>query len=268
MRRKWTYRRRRRAGRPRICGEAATLILRLARENPRRDCRRIEGELRKLGLRVSRAAIRSLLRRHGTAPAPRRAGPSWKEFLACQASGILACDFFAVETVWLETLYVLVLIELASRRVHLAGVSAHPCSTWVTRQARNLCFELDGRETPVSFLIHDRDAKFSDTFAEVFRMEGVRVIRAPIRSPKANVFAERFVKTARCECLDHLLIFGERHLRRVLREYLQQYDQERPYRDLALGTPETRAAENRGNRAVVRVDRLGGLIREYQRTAA
>ena len=268
VRRRWTYRRMRRAGRPRIGGEAATLILRLAKENPRWGYRRIEGELRKLGLIVSATAIRSLLLRHGVAPAPRRTGPSWKEFLTSQASGILACDFFTVETVWLKTLYVLFFIELASRRVHLAGVSAHPRSAWVTQQARNLCFELDGRATPVSFLIHDRDAKFSGPFDEVFRNEGVHIIRTPIRSPKANAFAERFVKTVRCECLDYLLILGERHLRRVLREYLRHYNHARPHRGLALETPVPGAAQNRSDGAVVRVDRLGGLIHEYQRSAA
>ena len=138
VRRKWTYRRKRRAGRPRIGGEAATLILRLARENPRWGYRRIQGELRKLGVTVSATAIRSLLKRHGLTPAPRREGPSWKEFLACQASGILACDFFTVETIRLRTLYVLFFIELSTRKVHLAGVTAHPRSAWVTQQARNL----------------------------------------------------------------------------------------------------------------------------------
>jgi len=265
VRRKWTYRRRRRAGRPRIGGEAAALILRLAKENPRWGYRRIQGELRKLGVTVSATAIRSLLRRHGLTPAPRRQGPSWKEFLVCQASGILACDFFTVESVWLRTFYVLFFIELSTRRVHLAGVSAHPHSAWVTQQTRNLAIE--GRLTEIRFLIRDRDAKFSGPFDEVFRTEGVRVIRTPIRSPKANAFAERFVKTARRECLDHLLIFGERHLRQVLREYLRHYNEERPHRGLSLETPEPRAARSRDG-VVVRADRLGGLIHEYHRTAA
>ena len=268
VRRKWTYRRRRRAGRPKIGGEAATLIVRLAKENPRWGYRRIQGELRKLGITVSATAIRSLLQRHGLTPAPRREGPSWKEFLACQASGILACDFFTVETVWLRTLYVLFFIELSTRRVHMAGVSAHPRSAWATQQARNLCFELDARETPVRFLIRDRDSKFSGPFDEVFRIEGVGVIRTPIRSPKANAFAERFIKTVRRECLDHLLIFGQRHLQWVLREYLRHYSEERPHRGLSLQTPEPRATRSRGDGVVVRVDRLGGLIHEYHRTAA
>jgi hypothetical protein len=148
------------------------------------------------------------------------------------------------------------------------AVSAHPRSAWVTQQARNLCFELDGRETPVNFLIHDRDAKFAGPFDEVFRSEGVHIIRTPIRSPTANAFAERFVQTVRHECLDHLLIFGERHLQWVLGEYLQHYNRERPHRGLTLGTPERRATENRGDGAVVRVNRLGGLIHEYHRSAA
>jgi len=177
----------------------------------------------------------------------------------------LACDFFTVESVWLRTFYVLFFIELSTRRVHLAGVSAHPHSAWVTQQTRNLAIE--GRLTEIRFLIRDRDAKFSGPFDEVFRTEGVRVIRTPIRSPKANAFAERFVKTARRECLDHLLIFGERHLRQVLREYLRHYNEERPHRGLSLETPELRAARSRDG-VVVRVDRLGGLIHEYHRTAA
>ena len=158
VRRKWTYRRRQRAGRPRIGGTTAALVLRLARENPRWGYRRIQGELRKLGVVVSATAIRSLLKRHGVTPAPRREGPSWKEFLACQASGILACDFFTVETIRLRTLYVLFFIELSTRRVHLAGVSARPRSAWVTQQARNLAVE--GRLDELRFLVRDRDAKF------------------------------------------------------------------------------------------------------------
>jgi transposase InsO family protein len=210
-----------------------------------------------------------LLRAHGLTPAPRRQGPSWKEFLTCQPTGILACDFFTVETVWLRTLYVLFFIELSTRRVRMAGVSAHPRSAWVAQQARNLCFELGARETPVRFLIRDRDAKFAGPFDEVFRTEGVGVICTPIRSPKVNAFAERFVKTVRRECLDHLLIFGQRHLQWVLREYLRHYNEERPHRGLSLGTPVPgAAARNRGEGAVVRVDRLGGLIHEYHRTAA
>jgi putative transposase len=207
-----------------------------------------------------------LLRRHALTPAPRREGPSWKQFLTCQASGILACDFFTVETIRLRTLYVLFFIEHSSRRVHVGGVTAHSRSAWVTQQARNVA--IGGRLGEVRFLLRDRDAKFSGPFDEVFQSEGVRIIRTPIRAPQANAFAERFVETLRRECLDHLLIFGERHLQRVLREYLGHYNEERPHRGLSLQTPEPGATRNRGDGAVVRVDRLGGLIHEYHRTAA
>ena len=266
VRRKWTCKGKRRAGRPRIGKEEAALVLRLAGENPRWGYRRIQGELKKLGVSISASSICSLLRRHGLPPAPRRDGPSWKEFLAQQAAGIVACDFFCVETVWLKTLYVLFFIEISTRRVHLAGVTARPCSAWVTQQARNLAIE--DRLVKAKFLIRDRDAKYSGPFDEVFRCEGVRVIRTPIRSPKANAFAERFVRTVRQECLDHVLVLGGRHLGQILREYVRHYNKERPHRGLSLATPEPRLASNHAEGEVVRVARLGGLINEYQRIAA
>jgi len=266
VRRKWTYRGKRRLGRPRIAREVTTLILRLARENPRWGYLRIRGELKKLGISVSATGVCSVLRRHGLKPAPRRDGPSWKEFLAAQAAGIVACDFFCVETVWLKTLYVLFFIEISTRRVHLAGVTAHPCSAWVTQQARNLAIE--DRLAKAHFLIRDRDAKYSGRFDEVFRSEGIRVIRTPIRSPQANAFSERFVRTARRECLDHILVLGERHLTRILREYVKHYSEERPHRGLSLQTPQPRATVNCADGEIVRVDRLGGLVHEYHRIAA
>jgi putative transposase len=266
VRRKWTYRGKRRPGRPRISEGVVTLVLRLARENPRWGYLRIQGELKKLGVSISATAIRSLLRRHGLPPAPRREGPSWREFLTQQAAGIVACDFFCVETVWLRTLYVFFFIELSTRRVHLAGVTAHPNSGRITRQARNLVME--DRLTKTRFLIRDRDAKYSRPFDEVFRSEGVRVIRTPIRSPKASAFAERFVGTVRRECLDHILVLGEHHLGRILREYARHYNEERPHRGLSLQTPEPRPTLNRADGEIVRVDRLGGLVHEYRRLAA
>ena len=145
-------------------------------------------------------------------------GPSWKQFLSQQAAGIAACDFFCVETVRLKALYVLFFIEISTRRVHLGGVTARPNSAWVTQQARNVAVE--GRLAGIRFLIHDRDSKYSGPFDEVFRSEGVRILRTPIRSPRANGVAERFVRTVRQECLDHILVLGERHLERVLGEYV------------------------------------------------
>jgi putative transposase len=234
-RRKWTYRRRP-AGRPPLEPEVRELILRMARENPRWGCVRIQGELRKLGLRVGATTIRTLLRQHRLGPAPRRIGPSWAEFLRAQAQGIVACDFFTVETVWLRTLYVLFWIEHRSRRVHLAGVTANPDCAWVTQQARNLA--IDEQLGDLRFLIHDRDAKFCGSFDSVIRSEGVRVIEMPFRAPRANAVAERWVRTVRSECLDHLLIVGRRHLEQVLRAYLAHYNRERPHRSLALATPQ------------------------------
>ena len=178
----------------------------------------------------------------------------------------MACDFFCVETIRLKTLFVLLFIEVSTRRVHLAGVTARPNSAWVTQQARNLA--MDDRLAATRFLICDRDAKYSGPFDEVFRSEGVRVIRTPIRAPNASAFAERFVRTVRQECLDHILVFGERHLERILREYVTHYNEERPHRGLSLETPEPKLALTCADGEIVRVARLGGLINEYHRIAA
>ena len=161
MRRKWTYRKSGRPGRPTIDPEVRSLILRLARENARWGCVRIEGELRKLGIRVGATTIRTLLRTARLGPAPRRTGPTWTEFLRAQADGIVACDFFSVETAWLRTLYVLVFIELGSRRIHLSPATAHPDSAWVTQQARNLAMALDDRSPAMRFLITNLAERFS-----------------------------------------------------------------------------------------------------------
>ena len=271
VRRKWTYRRKRRGGRPPLDAATCEVILRIARENRRWGCVRIQGELAKLGIRVSATTIRMLLRHHGLGPAPRRSGPSWSQFLRAQADGILACDFFTVETVLLKTLYVLFFIELGTRRVHLAGVSAHPDSAWVTQQARNLSFDHPGDRVPFLFLIRDRDSKFVSSFDEVFRTDGAQVICTPIRAPRANAFAERWVRTVRTECLDWVLILGRRHLERVLGVYVEHYNRERPHRGLDLGTPidsQSRAGGACRRGPVERRDLLGGLIHEYSRAAA
>jgi transposase len=268
VRRRWTYRHRR-PGRPSIDRATRELVLRVARENPRWGCVRIQGELRKLGVRVGASTIRSLLRRAGFGPAPRRDGPSWSEFLCAQAHSILACDFFCVDTAWLRRGYVLFFIEHGSRRVHLAGVSPSPHGAWVTQQARNLA--IDERLANVRYLIRDRDAKFSGSFDEVFRGEGVRVIKTPVRAPRANATAERFGRTVREECLDHMLILGRRHLERVLRDYQDHYNTGRPHRSLALAAPgRPLPDEARGSppAEIGRRDVLGGLIHEYYHAAA
>ncbi len=266
VRRHWTYDHRG-LGRPPLDAELQSLIVRLARENPRWGYRRIGGELRKLGPQVSATSVRSLLKRSGIPPAPRRSGPSWRTFLRAQAQGVFACDFLTVDTVRLRRFYVLFFIEIGARRVHLAGTTANPSGTWTTQQARNLMIDRCGRERPVRFLIHDRDAKFSAAFDEVFRSEGIQVIHTPARAPNANAHAERFVRTLREECLDWQRILGQRHLERVLREYVEHYNRERPHRALELRPPDPSPKliplRPRSQTAVTRRDRLGGLIHEY-----
>ena len=214
---KWRrWRKQRGPGRPPMSDGLVDLIVRLGRENRRWGCIRIQGELRKLGIRVAANSIRRVLRRNGLGPTP-RGGPTWAEFLRSQAHSVLATDFFSVDTVSLQRLYVLFVIELSTREVHLLGVTGHPNSAFVTQVARNLVADLADRAHRIRFLIRDRDTKFTSSFDEVFRFEGIRVIKTPVRSPRANAFAERWVRTVRTECLDQLLIFGPGHLERVLR---------------------------------------------------
>ncbi len=269
VRRKWTYRRAR-TGRPPLDPEICQLIVRMAKENPRWGYVRIQGELRKLGLRVGATTIRRLLLREGLGPTPRRGGPSWSAFLRAQAQGILACDFFTVETAFLKTLYVLLFIEVGTRRLHITAATRHPGGTFVTQQARNLCFELDERDEPVRFLIRDRDSKFTGPFDEVLRCEGIRTIRTPIRSPEANAFAERCVKTLRHEVLDWTLILGRRHLDRVLASYASHYNVQRPHRGIELRVPSNPSPVDPMSivPTIERHDVLGGLIHEYHAVAA
>jgi putative transposase len=268
VRRRWTYRRGRR-GRPPVADDVRRLVLRLAGENPSWGYRRIHGELVGLGVAVAPSTVWKLLRREGVEPAPRRASQSWREFLRHQAAGIVACDFFTVDSAFLRRYYVLFFLELKSRRVHIAGVTAHPNGAWVAQQARNLSMALvdEGRE--VRFLVRDRDAKFTAAFDEVFRSEGIRVIRTPVRAPKAKAHAERWIRSARRECLDWILILGRGHLERVLRTYVA-HNEHRPHRALAQRPPlgEPRAAPEPPVRLDVRRrDRLGGLLHEYELAA-
>jgi putative transposase len=263
-------------GRPPLDQQIQRLIVRLARENPRWGYQRIKGELQRLGVHVSATAIRTTLRRHGLDPAPRRASSTWRAFLRQQAAGIVACDFFTVDTIWLRRLHVLFFIELGSRRVHLAGVTANPSGAWVTQQARNLLLMLGEGGRQLRFLLRDRDAKFSRAFDDVFRSEGARVLLTPVQAPKANAYAERWIRTVRAECLDWLLIVGGAHLQQVLRIYVEHYNRHRPHRALRLEPPErpsglTVIGEDQPDivhrRMVHRRDLLGGLLHEYRRAA-
>jgi len=177
----------------------------------------------RLGVRVSATAIRTTLRRHGLDPTPRPTTTTWRAFLRQQAAGVVGCDFFTVDTVWLRRLYVLFFIELDTRRVHLAGVTANPNAAWVTQQARNLLLRLEDQGRRVRFLIRDRDAKFCRGFDDIFRSEGAEVLLTPVQAPNANAYAERWIRTVRAECLDWLLIVGREHLERVLKVYVDHY---------------------------------------------
>jgi putative transposase len=266
VRRKWTQTPAR-PGRPALDAQLQQLVLRLARENPRWGYQRIVGELLKLGFSISASTVRRLLARAGLEPAPRRPQLSWRAFLRQQAASVLACDFFTVETVALRRLYVLFFLEVGSRRVHLAGCTANPTGSWVTEQARNLGFT--GLFERTRFLVHDRDSKFSASFDDVFRSEGIRVIRTPIRAPQANAYAERFVRSVREECLDGLLIAGRHHLEHVLYTYIEYYNRERPHRGLDLSPPQPNAKSRASpTSAVKRRDRIGGLLHEYYHAAA
>ena len=269
VRRKWTFRQRQRAGRKPTDATLAALVVRLARENPRWGYARIQGELGKLGHAMGRTTIRALLRRQGVPSAPRRSrdGTPWRAFLARHKDQILACDFFTVETVFLKTLHVLFFLEVSTRRVHLAGCTARPTAAWVAQQARNVAWSLQEVGRPCRYLIHDRDAKFPAAFGRVFAAEGFAVVRTPYRAPQANAYAERWVRSAREECLDHVLVMGENHLRRVLDAYVAHFNEARPHQGLGQGCPiPLTAAPSDG--VVCRRDILGGLVREYYREAA
>jgi transposase InsO family protein len=224
--RRWTYAGR--TGRPPIGGEIRQLVLQLARENPHWGYQRITGEIKGLGLKVSATTVRKVLRQAGIGPAGARPGVSWRAFLRQQAHSMLAVDFFTVETVALRPLYVLFFIELGSRRVHLAGCTAKPTGEWVTQRARQFAWTLQEQPSRFRFLIRDRDTKFTRSFDAVFASEGVTIVKTPVRAPKANAIAERFVGTVRRECLDWLLIVNRRHLEHVLRVFLDHYNAHRP----------------------------------------
>jgi transposase InsO family protein len=236
---RWTYRRR--VGRTPTRREVRQLILRMARENPRWGYQRIVGELKGLGVVVSATTVRNVLREEHLGPAGGRSVPSWRQFLQSQAKSLIAVDFFSVDTVWLRRLYVLFSIEVATRRVHFAGCTAHPDGAWVTQQARQTTWTLAERPEAIRLLIRDRDRKFTRSFDEVFHGAGIRVVRTPIQAPQANGIAERFVRTIRSECLDWLLITNRRHLERVLSVFIDHYNRHRAHRSLNLTPPAGRS---------------------------
>jgi len=247
----------------------------MAAENPTWDYRRVQGELTRLGYTIAPSTVWLVPQRAGIDPAPRRAGLTWRQFLSAQAEGIVACDFFHVGTVLLKRLYVLFMMELSTRRVHVLGVTANPTGAWVAQQARNLLMDFADRTEQVKFkflirfLIRDRDMKFTDTFDAIFPCEGIRILRTPVRAPRANAVAERWVGTVRRELLDRMLILGRRHIETVLTGYVAHYNQHRPHRALGQAPPvgAIREPDPAASERVVRWDRLGGLIHEYAQAA-
>jgi transposase InsO family protein len=264
--RKWDYACRRRPGRPPTAAAIRTLVIRVATDNP------AWGHRRARGAHQARPPDRGV---HGLAdpdagigPAPRRTGPTWKQFLTAQARGILAADFVHVDTVFLRRIYTLIIIEHGTRRAHLAGVTAHPDGSWTTQAARNFVMDHGQRAASVKFLIRDRAGQFTESFDAVFTAEGIRILLSPPQAPRANAICERMIGTLRRELLDRMLIVSEHHLQQILTDYLTHYNTARPHR--ALGQlppaqahaqpPQIDLTEHRVHRKQI----LDGLINEYQ----
>ncbi len=266
--RRWTCPHR--TGRPPVSTEIAALIGRLATDNDSWGYKRIQGELLKLGHRVSASTIRRVLRALKIPPVPQRhTDTTWRKFLHTQAATMLATDFFHVDcAVTLQRLYCLFVMEIGSRYVHILGVTANPDGPWTVQQIRNLLMDLGNRAAGFRFLVRDRAGQFTASFDAVLADAGIEVVKIPPRSPRANAYAERFVLTARTEVTDRMLIFGERHLRRVLAQYEAHYNGRRPHRGRQLRPPVPDHPV--ADLSQVRVKRrpvLGGLLNEYERAA-
>ena len=270
-RRRWARRSRQgRSGRPPVTRNVRSVVLRLARENESWGYRRIHGELAGLGITVAPSTVWQTLKRAGIDPAPRRDGPGWLEFLQSQAQGILALDFFTANLLNGAKVYVLAVIEHGTRRVRVLGATEHPAQAWVVQQARNLLMDLEDAGTRVKFVLHDRDASFTAAFDEVFRAAGARVIRSAVHAPRMNSVMERWIGSCRRELLDRTLIWNQRHLMIVLREYEDFYNTRRPHRTLNQAAPLRplpAGLTDLDDFRVFRRDRAGGVIHEYRLVA-
>ena len=244
------------------------MVVRLARENSDWGNGKIEGELLKLGYSIDEQTVAHILKRYGIPTAPqRKRSASWRQLFTHYQDQMLACDFFTVETFFLKTLYVMVFIELGSRRIHFAGCTAHPNQHWVTQQARQLVWELEERDPGIRFLIHDNDVKFTTSFDAVFQSEHIKVIHTPVRAPNANAFMERWVRTVREECLDKLFVINQAHLHHVLRDYIDYYNTARPHQGIEQRTPIPQTIAKAGGTIRCR-NVLGGIVHDYYRDAA
>jgi transposase InsO family protein len=268
---KWTHKRRS-PGRPRVMEIIADLVVRMARENSGWGYTRIEGALHNLGHQVSRTTVCNILKRNGIEPASERGKKTtWSQFLKAHWSVLAAADFFAIE-VWaprgLVTLYVFFVIELATRRVEIAGITPNPGETWMMQIGRNITDPVDGVLGDKKLLLLDRDSKFSLAFRNLLKDAGVEVVRLPYRSPNLNAYAERFVRSIKDECLSRMIFFGERSLRKATREYAAHYHRERNHQGIGNRLIEPSDRAESAISAVECAQRLGGMLRFYHRGAA
>ncbi len=267
--RRWDYSVRRRPGRPPTAPAIKNLVIRMATENPTWGHRRVQGELIRLGHHIAASTVWQILHDAGLEPAPRRSGPTWRQFLTAQAKAVLAVDFVHVDTVSLTRLYALIAVEHRSRRAYLVGVSAHPTGAWTTQAARNLMMDLGDQAATIKFVLRDRDCRFTEAFDAVFAADSIRILTSPPRAPRANAICERMIGTLRRELLDRILVVNERHLRRILTVYLHHFNTARPHRTLMQLSPAQAETEppqmvNLADYQVRRKAVLGGLTSEYR----
>jgi transposase len=271
VRRRWATRSiRGRTGRPATRRNIKALVLRLARENPGWGYRRIHGELAGLGVKVAASNVWEILKASGVDPAPlRRTGPTWQQFLRTQAEAILACDFFTAGLLDGTQAYVLTVIEHATRRIRILGVTLHPTGEWTSQQARNLIMDLGEQAHQLKFMIRDRGSNFTATFDAILADAGIHTVRCNVRTPRMNAIAERWIGGCRHEFLDRTLVWNQNHLRRILREYETHHNQHRTHRSLHGAAPLKPLPEpvDLDQYRVRRHTRAGGLIHEYRLVA-
>jgi putative transposase len=269
-RRRWAARSMRgKTGRSAIRRNIRALVLRLARENPHWGYRRIHGELAGLGVKVAASTVWEILKNAGIDPAPRRTRPGWSQFLRSQAEAILACDFFTADLLDGTQAYVLAVIEHASRRIRILGVTLHPTGEWTAQQARNLMMDLGEQAHRVKFMIRDRGSNYTAAFDAVLADAGIRTVLCNIRTPRMNAIAERWIGGCRRELLDRTLIWNQAHLRRILRQYETHHSQHRPHRSLDSAAPLKLLPEpvQLEQYRVRRHPRVGGMVNEYRLVA-
>ena len=270
VRRRWATRSTRgKTGRPATRRNIRALVLRLARENPGWGYRRVHGELAGLGVKIAASTAWEILKKAGIDPVPRRTGPAWSQFLRSQAEAILACDFFTVNLLDGTQACVLAVIEHATRRIRILGVTLHPTGEWTTQQARNLLMDLGEQAHRVRFMIRDRGSNFTTAFDGVLADAGIRTVLCNVRTPRMNAIAERWIGGCRRELLDHTLVWDQAHLRRILRQYEIHHNQHRPHRSLHAAAPlkPLPVAVDLGQYRIRKRARVGGLINEYRLVA-